>query len=253
MSTAKMCPFVLSLDAIINLEAVFSKLSTVYRAAPDSDHKQFRPEFHLPTQLFVHAYGDSSVNNYGRPANLDFVNRILADHVFERTSTNDGDICYGLKNPFIRLVHDSAHGIARDPSLYGDRFIPTQLVLAHAARLAKLAAKDQAPSQSFPNQQETLNRLNVVIVTSFGATISAARAEGYQVWNYTEPKASDTALSPYEFLLLKLSLVEFDNSTDPPVPKVYRGISLKKSPRGAKNAPVPPPYAEEAPGWPTLD
>lgn len=205
MSQAKQCPFVLSFDAIYNLETIFEKLSEKsYRAAPDSDHAHFRPEFHLPTQLLVHAHGEAPKNNTGRHANLDLITNLLRDHNTERSMTSDCDVCFSIKSPYIRLVCDSDHGIHRDPTVYGEGFIPTQLVLAHANRLNDLLVSRSSRNSA---QYRASGKLNITIVTNFPATINAARAEGFGVWNYSDGSLRVDSVTPLEQLLMEQGLI----------------------------------------------
>ncbi len=224
MSQAKQCPFVLAFDAIASIKDVLDKLAEKdYYAAPDSDHKHFRPELHAPVQLIAYAAKNTpaNVSNGQRQAIAD-IQKILCDKAFERAATKDGDMSFGLKNPFVRLVFDSDHGIIWDPTIYGPELIPTQLVLAHALRLNNLFTDTHRTSATTSTQCYAHGKLNITIVTHYPATIAIALAEGYQVWDYAATPAIAKPATTLENLLMKNSLVERDYSVSPPTPKLYK-------------------------------
>ena len=211
MSLAKECPFVLSFDAIANLSAVLGHLKTRnYRAAPDSGHDQFRPELHLPIQLIAHTCTHTPADVAdGHRRSVNDIRYLIDRHVDERYCDSDGDVAFGVKDPFVRIVFDSDHGIRRDPSRYGEELVPTQLVIDHACRLRDLLAERRI-SDTANAQQTAHGKLNIAIVTHYPATIAIALAEGFQVWNYDARAVSEIYdLSAYDKLLTKQGLVEF--------------------------------------------
>ena len=240
MSCAKECPFVLSFDAVANLETVFKRLSEKsYCAAPGSDHTHFRPEFHLPTQILGHAYKNSPTNGNGHRGGTDFITGLFEGYVSERSMTKDGDVAFGVKNPYIRLVADSDHGIHRDPTVYGEDLVATQLVIAHAKRLSDLLSSTRIITNSSSSQIKASGKFNVTIVTNYPPTIAIALAEGFQTWNYSSTNLNESGATHFECLLMDLGLVELDSTVSPPIPKLYK---TDKVPPGS--SPI-----ESAPGW----
>ncbi|MBR0488558.1 hypothetical protein IJJ39_02715 [Candidatus Saccharibacteria bacterium] len=236
MSLAKECPFVLSFDAIANLSAVLGHLKTRnYRAAPGSGHDQFRPELHLPVQLIAHTctHARTDVAD-GHRKSVNDIRELIDKHLHERYSNSDGDITFGLKDPFASIVFDSDHGIRRDPSRYGEELVPTQLVIDHACRLRDLLAKRRISSTT--NAQQTAHgKLNITIVTHYPATIAIALAEGFQVWNYDARAVSEIyGLSVYDKLLIKQGLVEITRHGQYTVPTEYH----KRDGEGSAKTPI---------------
>ena len=236
MSLAKECPFVLSFDAIANLSTVLDHLKTRnYRAAPDSGHDQFRPELHLPVQLIAHTCTHTPTNVAdGHRKSVNDICELINEHLHERYSNADGDITFGLKDPFARIVFDSDHGIRRDPSRYGEELVPTQLVIDHACRLRDLLARRHT-SNGENIQRSTNGKFNIAIVTHYPATIAIAHAEGFQVWNYDSVLVdSFFNLSEYDVLLLNQSLVEITRHGQNKVPTKYH----KRDGKSSTEAPI---------------
>ena len=241
MSLAKECPFILSYDAIANLSVVLDHLRTRnYRAAPGSGYDQFRPELHLPVQLIAHTCTHAPTHvSYGhRSTSVDNILALLQVHLNDRYADSDGDITFGLKDPFVRIVFDSDHGIRHDPSRYGADLIATQLVIDHACRLRDLLARYRTSYS--PNAQALANgKLNITIVTQYPATIAIAQAEGFQVWEYGSSADIVHGLSGYDRLLLKQGLVRFTTKGTVKVPVKYeKGADSKSTHRPVPTDPI---------------
>lgn len=224
MSKARQCPFVLSFDAIVNLEQVFAKFSEKeYRVPTEegTEYKHFRPELHMPTQLYAHAYAGQAAYNQ---TSLDYARSIIRKYHDEQYPTGDGDVAFGLPKPYVRMVLNGAHGIRRDPTVYGEQLVPTQLLIAHADRLAQLLRKERHENTK-PEQSVTLARANVTVVTNFPLAIDIATFEGFQVWNYADGSLRADGATPLDQHLMKLGLVETekDPSTGLFTPTLYDG------------------------------
>lgn len=223
MSFARSCPFVFSFDAISNLNVILGHLKTRnYRAAPGTDYEHFRPELHLPIQLIAHTCTHTPADVAdGHRKSVNDIRNLIDGYIDERYSDSDGDVTFGVKDPFVRIVFDSDHGIRRDPSRYGEELIPTQLVIDHACRLRDLLAKHRCcntdDAQKYANA-----KLNIAIVTHYPATIAIALAEGFQVWNYDAQAVSEIyGLSAYDNLLIKQGLVELTTKNGTKFPVKY--------------------------------
>lgn len=224
MSSINKHSFVLGPDAIGDLSAILGEISNENYCAAGSECEQFKPEFHLPIQLLFYAhnfyYSRPNPEQFDPP----FVSKIINEYRSRRNATEHGDVSYDLIYPYppIRIVHDSDHGIVCNPNLYGEKFIPTQLVLEHATRLADLTTQDNVSHDS-SKQQSACNRNNVIVVTKSYATIDAALAGNFQVWNYYNKL--NINIAGYRQLLMDLNLVAIDYSSGQPAPKAYPGTT----------------------------